>query len=258
VTEWLHRLSWFGAPVLMTLLLHGLVFGALFWRWTEVRTVEARKAQPVAIKASLVSADSLRPRAKSTATPVPKPKPKPKPKREPRPEPKPKPVPKPTPTAIAEPEPAPTPTVSVEPAAPEQTETVGNAAAFGTEQLAAMTLQELESALAGEQPVEGDTAASATDAVAAIIQQAVISRWTRPPSARNGMQAILEIALVPTGDVAGVSVLQTSGNNAFDRSAISAVERAGRFPEVQQLEPAVFEREFRRFQLIFRPEDLRY
>jgi len=256
VTEWLHRLSWFGAPVLMTLLLHGLVFGALFWRWTEVRTVEARKAQPVAIKASLVSADSLRPRATSTATPVPKPKPKPKPK----PELKPKPVPKPalTATTVVESEPAPAPTVSAEPAAPDQTEAASNSAAFDTEQLAAMTLQELESALAGEQPVEGDTAASATDAVAAIIQQAVISRWTRPPSARNGMQAILEIALVPTGDVAGVSVLQTSGNNAFDRSAISAVERAGRFPEVQQLEPAVFEREFRRFQLIFRPEDLRY
>ncbi len=250
MTDFLHRLSWFVTPVLMTLLLHALVFGALFWRLTEVRTVEARKAQPVAIKASLVSADSLRPSPKSTAAPLPQPKPKPKPE------------PKPVAIETAAPEPTtsdlPVPVVSDEPAAPDTNSIDNSSGLFDAEQLAAMTLQELESAIASDQPMEGATVASATDAVAAIIQQAVISRWTRPPSARNGMQAVLEIALVPTGDVAGVSVLQTSGNNAFDRSAINAVERAGRFPEVQQLEPAVFEREFRRFQLIFRPEDLRY
>ena len=99
---------------------------------------------------------------------------------------------------------------------------------------------------------------SISDTVAAIIQQAVVGRWTRPPSARNGMVAVLEIALVPTGDVVGVAVLRSSGDNAFDRSAINAVERAGRFPEVSQVERALFERDFRRFQLIFRPDDLRY
>lgn len=256
MTDFLHRLSWFGTPVLMTLLLHALVFGALFWRLTEVRTVEARKAQPVAIKASLVSVDSLRSTPKTTAAPAPQLKPKPKPK--PKSEPKPRPTPIESVTAEAAPIDTPAPAISEESTAPETTIIDNSSALFDTEQLAAMTLQELESAIASDQPIEGASVASATDGVAAIIQQAVISRWTRPPSARNGMQAVLEIALVPTGDVAGVSVLQTSGNNAFDRSAINAVERAGRFPEVQQLEPAVFEREFRRFQLIFRPEDLRY
>jgi len=56
----------------------------------------------------------------------------------------------------------------------------------------------------------------------------------------------------------GVTVLETSGNVAFDRSAMNAVDKVGRFPEVSALERAVFERDFRRFQLIFRPEDLRY
>ena len=72
------------------------------------------------------------------------------------------------------------------------------------------------------------------------------------------MVAILEIALVPTGDVVGVTVLESSGNLAFDSSAVNAVEKVGRFSEVKSLERAVFERDFRRFQLIFRPEDLRY
>ena len=72
------------------------------------------------------------------------------------------------------------------------------------------------------------------------------------------MVAVLSIQLVPTGEVVGVSVLQSSGNNAFDRSAMNAVERSARFPDVAKLEHAVFEDNFRRFQLIFKPEDLRY
>ena len=94
--------------------------------------------------------------------------------------------------------------------------------------------------------------------MAGVIKQAVVGRWTRPPSARNGMTTILEIALVPTGDVVGVTVLESSGNSAFDRSAMNAVEKAARFPEVKSLDRALFERDFRRFQLLFRPEDLRY
>jgi len=58
--------------------------------------------------------------------------------------------------------------------------------------------------------------------------------------------------------VVGVSVLQSSGNTAFDRSAMTAVERVGRFPEVTKLDNRTFEANFRRFQLIFKPEDLRY
>ena len=124
--------------------------------------------------------------------------------------------------------------------------------------LAQQALKDLDAALATDRPAQEGVQGSPSDTAAAIIQRAVINRWTRPPSARNGMRAALEIALVPTGDVVGVTVLESSGNVAFDRSAINAVEKAARFPEVQQLDRAIFERDFRRFQLIFRPEDLRY
>ena len=128
-----------------------------------------------------------------------------------------------------------------------------------TEQaLANESLKDIEAALASDEAAQQGVRGTLTDAVATVIQRAVVNRWTRPPSARNGMVAVLEIALVPTGDVVGVSVLESSGDVAFDRSAINAVEKAGRFPEVKQLERQSFERDFRRFQLIFRPEDLRY
>ena len=93
---------------------------------------------------------------------------------------------------------------------------------------------------------------------AALIQQTVVNYWSRPPSARNGMEALLEVQLVPTGEVVSVSLLRGSGNSAFDRSAMNAVEKAGSFPELQNLPTREFEKNFRRFRLLFKPEDLRY
>ncbi len=102
------------------------------------------------------------------------------------------------------------------------------------------------------------TAEEMTASYAALIQQTVVNYWSRPPSARNGMEALLSIQLIPTGEVVSVSVLKSSGNSAFDRSAINAVEKAGSFPELQNLPSREFEKTFRRFRLLFRPEDLRY
>ena len=78
------------------------------------------------------------------------------------------------------------------------------------------------------------------------------------------------IALLPVGARPGIyaarllyaeighALLKSSGNSAFDRSAINAVEKAGSFPELQKLPNREFEKTFRRFRLLFRPEDLRY
>ena len=72
------------------------------------------------------------------------------------------------------------------------------------------------------------------------------------------MEVLLIISLVPTGEVVGILVSSSSGSTAFDRSAIAAVERVARFPEVTALSISDFEQYFRRFPLRFKPEDLRY
>ncbi len=87
-----------------------------------------------------------------------------------------------------------------------------------------------------------------------LIYQRIVSNWSRPPSARNGMQALLRVELVPTGDVVAVTVVESSGNAAFDRSAEAAVRKARKF-EVPK-ESAAFEKFFRRFTVLFKPEDL--
>ncbi|MDP6534925.1 MAG: cell envelope integrity protein TolA [Gammaproteobacteria bacterium] len=90
----------------------------------------------------------------------------------------------------------------------------------------------------------------------ALIQQALQQVWNRPPSARNGMQAILRIRMLPTGELLDALITQSSGDPAFDRSAENAVFSAAPFTELQSLPINVFNENFRSLSLIFEPEDL--
>ena len=231
------RLLFAGLPAIATVALHGLLVLMLLFRWNGPAQVVAAAPTMQPIQASLVQAATLKPK------PKPKSKPKPKPKAEAEP------VSPPEPPSVSEAKPEPAP---AEETSPRPVPTLD------AEQLAMLTREELKTLTDAEVGVTGAEEPSLRDMVAATIRAAVINRWTRPPSARNGMVSVLSIQLVPTGEVVGVSVLQSSGNSAFDRSAMNAVERAGRFPEVAKLEDRIFEANFRRFQLIFKPEDLRY
>ena len=234
-------------PALATLALHGLMLYMLTVNWSGMER-EVIKVQPApkVINARLVDVSEFRPK--------PKPKPKAKPKTKPKPviKAKPKPVVKPKPKPVAKVKPAAKPVAKPEvkpKAEPRITE----------QELAAIARADLSQAMAEEEQMQATvTADEMAASFAALIQQTVINYWSRPPSARNGMEALLAIQLIPTGEVVSVSVLKSSGNTAFDRSAINAVEKAGSFPELQNLPTREFEKTFRRFRLLFRPEDLRY
>jgi len=90
----------------------------------------------------------------------------------------------------------------------------------------------------------------------ALIQQALQQVWNRPPSARNGMRTILQIRMLPTGELLDALITQSSGDPAFDRSAENAVFSAAPFTELQSLPINVFNANFRSLSLIFEPEDL--
>lgn len=91
----------------------------------------------------------------------------------------------------------------------------------------------------------------------ALISSRIEQNWSRPPSARRGMTCELQLQLVPTGKVVNVTVVRSSGNSAFDRSAEQAVKKAEQFPELKGMPPQVFERYFRQLRLVFNPTDLR-
>ena len=229
------RLLIFGIPALVAVLVHLLFVFALEGGWTTASPTIT--AQPQVVQASLVS----------LSKPKPKPKPKSKPKAvEPKPEPKPAPTPAPQVEA-----PPPAPVVEQPESAPEVSQEE-RLAELQRELMAGFEdLPDADEQLPNEEVNE-------VQQVAGLMQARITQNWRRPPSARNGMEVLLIISLVPTGEVVGISVSSSSGSTAFDRSAIAAVERVARFPEVTVLSISDFERYFRRFPLRFKPEDLRY
>lgn len=90
-----------------------------------------------------------------------------------------------------------------------------------------------------------------------LIQQRLSENWSRPPSARRDMEAVIRIRLVPTGRVVGVTVLESSGDIAFDRSVEQAAFKAEQFTELRQMDARMFEQRFREVDVAFSPQDLR-
>ncbi|HBQ02143.1 MAG TPA: hypothetical protein DD655_00825 [Halieaceae bacterium] len=228
-------------PAFFAVLVH-LLFGlAMEGGWTSTSPVMT--AQPQVIQASLVS----------LTKPI---------KRQAQPKPEPIATPKPIATPTPQPAPNPEPIVSSEPPAerPEPSDPEPSDPEPSREVRLAELQKELMAGLDELPDAEGGDGSEIDEVqqVASLMQARIAQNWRRPPSARNGMEALLIISLVPTGEVVGISISQGSGSNAFDQSAIAAVERVGQFPEVTVLPISDFEQYFRRFPLRFKPEDLRY
>ena len=118
---------------------------------------------------------------------------------------------------------------------------------------------ELESEMVRQQEIEAEGARTELELIqsaTAIIQMAVQQVWNRPPSARNGMRAVLQIRMLPTGELLDARITESSGDPAFDRSAENAVYGAAPFTELRNLPINTFNSNFRTLSLIFQPEDL--
>lgn len=228
-------------PLVFTLLMHALLAAVFIIDWSGERTVIKRQ-QPKVIQAKLVTMEKPKPKpAKKKSKP--KPKPKPLAKKEPKPVPK------------VEPKPVPEPKVDNR---QQQARRQAELEQQRLEQLRKEAAEDLFAAVEEEgEARQAETDGELANSAVALITQRVVGQWTRPASARNGMEVELLLHMVPVGDVTSVSVVASSGSDAFDRSALNAVKKAAPFRELQQLPNRVFEENFRRFRMIFRPEDLR-
>lgn len=243
-------------PALVTLLLHAALLAVLGISWKSAEPLV--KPAPRHVKARLVTLEKRaskaveKPAAPAQVQPPPPP-PKPAQPTPPKPQAKAQPAPKPQPKAQPKPQAKPQPP-KPDPRIQEQARQREQQQREAEQRARQQRERELAQALEAESAaLEGSETSSYEEAIAMAIED----NWSRPPSARRDMQVVLRIQLIPTGEVVGVSVLKSSGDDAFDRSAINAVNRAARFPEVAEAPPQVFERRLRSLQLVFRPEDLR-
>lgn len=98
-------------------------------------------------------------------------------------------------------------------------------------------------------------AAQAANSFENLLKKYVGQNWNRPSGSVPGMTVTLRVSLLPTGELVTAAVSKSSGNAAFDRSAIQAIQKAAPFTEMQDL-PAGAKSQFRNFNLYFNPEDL--
>lgn len=112
-------------------------------------------------------------------------------------------------------------------------------------------MEEEEAAIAAE-----EQRAAAMSYEAYIIAE-ITRNWRRSPSARNGMMVEVTVHLLPSGRVNDRYVTKSSGDSRFDNDALRAIDRVNVFEKLQDLDPVVFDRYFRKRVFRFRPEDLR-
>ena len=223
-------------PLVLALVVHAAALFALAGGMSPEQALR-ETIKPSMIQAKLLTLSPPKPQArpKPVQPTVAPPKPAPEPTRRPRPEP-------------AQAKPEPDPKAEAERARQQKERE-------RAERLQALSDRSMAAALSEEAEGLADSAIedAAMDYIYAI-HRAVVEQWSRPQSARNDMQARLLVELVPSGDLLAVTLTESSGHAPFDRSAEAAVRKVGRF-EVPN-DRALFEARFRKFTLLFKPEDL--
>ena len=68
------------------------------------------------------------------------------------------------------------------------------------------------------------------DRYTAAIRQQIERNWLRPPGAKGKLTCTLRVRLIPGGEVIAVSIIEGSGDAAFDRSVETAVLKASPLP----------------------------
>ncbi len=231
----LYALQNYSVPLVLAAIVHALVVGALFVGWNP-QQLEQRQFEPRIVQSQLLV---MQPEARQKPRPAPAVAP-------PAPAQAPPPPAKPSPKPVEKPEPV------RDDRAEQERQRELERQQRRLEELARQSFAQALESEAGELADADDETVAASYRLG--IYQRVVANWSRPLSARLGMEARLLVELIPTGRVVGVTVVDSSGNAEFDRSAEAAVNKAKEFEVPQESE--VFERYFRRFSLLFRPEDL--
>ncbi|PKM23104.1 MAG: protein TolA [Gammaproteobacteria bacterium HGW-Gammaproteobacteria-14] len=117
-----------------------------------------------------------------------------------------------------------------------------------------MASEDIEMATsAAEAQAAAEAEASETQTYSADIRSLLSQRWIIPATARNkdSLSADVRIRLLPGGEVLDVNLVRSSGDRAFDDSAVTAVRSAGRLPVPSG---ALFNSHFRDIIVNFNPQ----
>jgi len=116
----------------------------------------------------------------------------------------------------------------------------------------ALRQQQAEKALQAQLAEEASLARakSALSEYIPYIQQKVQNSWRRPAGSPPGLRCVIQVKLIPGGEVVSAKVVQSSGDVLFDRSVETAVLKASPLP--LPADPALA-KHFREIDFIFNP-----
>lgn len=86
-----------------------------------------------------------------------------------------------------------------------------------------------------------------------MIKSQVMENWKRPTNLSSDLKTEIQITLVPTGEILSSKIINSSGNRAFDDSALTAISKLKSFDGLN-MQMNLFDQHFRKFILIFSPE----
>lgn len=194
--------------------------------------------------------------------PRPQPEPAPQPIAEPKPQPAPQPTPQPAPAQPkAPPEPAPAPPSNNTAPAENQPPPVNSEELFndlleGLDSEDSQLERRQEELAAAQAQRERD--AQVTSTYTDRINQQISRAWSRPMELQimdlTGRETVVQVSLLPTGELLSADIISSSGIAALDQSAIRAVQRVRRYQVPDDIN--LFNRNFRTFRFRFKPEDL--
>lgn len=231
-----------GPALAIATALHLLVVGAVTFSWSSEPVLKTVRPLPPHVQAVIMEKPAPKPAPRAVVKPAEKPRPTAKPKPAPRP------VPKPEPKPVAKPAPKPEP----KPAPKSEAEPEPSFTAPKLDELMASEDRELESS-AQQQREQAAREASETESYISAITSALSQRWIIPATVRqkDALSAHVRIRLLPGGEVLDVKLVKSSGDRAFDDSAVNAVKSAGRLPVPSG---DLFNKHFRDITINFHPQ----
>ena len=85
-----------------------------------------------------------------------------------------------------------------------------------------------------------------------IIKKKFIDLWDKPFVLNDDIKVSIKIKLAPSGEILSRTLIQSSGDNKFDDSAMKAVGKISFLKEISNLNREDFEKYFREVNLIFK------
>ena len=85
-----------------------------------------------------------------------------------------------------------------------------------------------------------------------IIQKKFIELWNKPFVLNEDIKVSIKLKLAPSGEILSKTLIESSGNDKFDDSAMKTVSKISFLKEVSNLRRDDFERYFREINLVFK------